>query len=861
MPQANWYRKAESEVLAAHDSTLESGISPSEAERRRKIYGENTIREGKRRSPFRILLSQFTDFLILVLIAAAVIAGFLGEPQDTIAIIAIIVLNAALGFSQEYRAEKAMEALKALASPHARVRRSGGIHTVAAYELVPGDIVLLEAGNLIPADVRILQAFQFKVDESALTGESLSVDKMTPALDRDDLAVADQKNMAFKGTLVTAGRATGLVVSTGMATELGRIAQLLREEVEVKTPLQNRLGRFARGMAFFVVLLCAVIFAIGIFRGQEPVLTFLTALSLAVAGIPEALPAVVTVALALGARTMSRRQALIRKLPAVEALGSVTWVCSDKTGTLTENRMRAQSFWLDGQFHSQPRADWNVMNRILALSNDVNRSPSGDLQGDPTEIALVEAAWEVGYEKEKLEKEFPRVAEVPFSSERGRMSTVHSDLDGTAWVFVKGAPEKVLPLCQTAPEVDGAIEQMARRGFRILAMAYRKVSGPATRLAIDEIEKDLSFAGLIGLMDPPRAGVREAIAACQSAGIQVSMITGDHPFTAAAIGTELGILNSRQTETITGVELEKISDEELKSRAPRTAIYARVAPEQKIRIVKALQEEGQVVAMTGDGVNDAPALKRADVGVSMGKGGTDVAREASHVILLDDNFTTIVTAILEGRRIYDNIRKFVRFALSGNSGEIWTLFAAPFLGLPTPLLPIHILWVNLVTDGLPGLALAVEPEEPAIMKRRPRAPNESIFAHGLWQHSVWVGLLTAALTLGTMAWAYWTEHAHWQSMAFTVLTFTQMGHVMAIRSERESLWRLGLRSNLPLLGAVFLTFVLQLCTLYVPWLNPIFKTEPLFWDELLICTGVSSVVFFAVEVEKWIGRRNQETSQ
>jgi Ca2+-transporting ATPase len=862
-----WYRKTETEALNAQKTHLDHGITPDEVMRRRAEFGENVLEQSHRKSAWRIFFSQFADLLVVVLIAAALIAGFLGEPQDTIAIVAIIVLNAVLGFTQEYRAEKAMEALQALAAPQARVRRHGKVSMVPAYELVPGDIVLLEAGNVIPADLRIIEAFEVRVDESLLTGESVPVDKITRLIEAEQLEVAEQRNMAFKGSLVTAGRATGLVVRTGMATELGRIANLLKEEVEVRTPLQNRLARFAKGLALLVIALCLVIFLVGLLRGEEPVLMFLTALSLAVAGIPEALPAVVTVSLALGARAMIRRNALIRKLPAVEALGSVTVICSDKTGTLTENRMRVEGYRVNGQLHSEApsdhatRPEWQRMLQILALNNDVTISGKGELQGDPTETALVRAAMEAGLDLEDFQKRFPRVAEIPFSSERGLMCTVHENSQAgsaSGLVLVKGAPEKVLPLCRNIADLHrefAEVEKLAGQGFRVLAFAWRELEGRIAGHAVGEFETDLKLAGLVGLMDPPRREVKEAIASCHSAGIRVVMITGDHPHTARAIGERLGILEVGRGEVLTGKELGEISEPALLKRVSTIAIYARVAPEQKIRIVRALQETGEIVAMTGDGVNDAPALKSAAVGVSMGKGGTDVAREASHVILLDDNFATIVAAVREGRRIYDNIRKFVRFALSGNSGEIWTLFAAPFLGLPTPLLPIHILWVNLVTDGLPGLALALEPQEKNIMQRAPRHPRESVFAHGLWQHSVWVGILTAAATLGTLAWAYHTGHAHWQSMAFTVLTLIQMGHVLAIRSERESLLSLGLRSNPALLAAVVFTLILQLATLYVPALNRIFKTEPLSWEELLICSVVSSSVFLAVEIEKWNFRR------
>jgi Ca2+-transporting ATPase len=865
-----WFRKTERQAVQDQRSTLEGGISHAEALLRRQTEGLNVIEDQRRRGRFLLLLAQFNNRLVFVLIVAAVIAGFLGEPEDTIAISLIILLNAILGFVQEYRAEKAMEALQSLAAPQAKVKREGEVLLIPAQELVSGDIVLLESGNSIPADLRLIETYALAINESLLTGESKVVEKVSAPLDEENLPIADQRNMAFKGTLVASGRGVGLVVRTGMGTELGRIAQLLKEEVEVKTPLQRRINSFTQKLAAVVIGVCTVVFGVGLMRGEEPVLMFLTAVSLAVAGIPEALPAIVTVALAIGARVMSRRNALIRKLPAVEALGSVTVICTDKTGTLTENRMQALAGRLGGlsilsdlglrfsEFHEGDRA---LFLRVLALNNDITFNRTGKPHGDPTELALAEFAATLGVTREGCEKKYPRILEAGFSSERLMMSTFHQEEEG-ALLLVKGAPEKVVPLCvqrlragstesfSISHELQAA-DALAHEGYRVLALAYRRVErGEEVAGDLSSIERDLIFLGLVGLIDPPRPAVAKAIATCHEAGVAVVMITGDHPSTARAMGKKIGILTERRPGLISGQELSQISDESLRSRIQEVSIFARVAPEQKIRIVRALQANGEIVAMTGDGVNDAPALKSADVGISMGQSGTDVAREASHIILLDDHFESIGAAIHEGRRIYDNIRKFVRFALSGNTGEIWTLFLAPFLSLPTPLLPIQILWVNLVTDGLPGLALALEPAEYGVMKRPPRAPQESLFARGLWQHALWVGLLTAAVTLGVMGWAIRYHSARWQSMAFTVLTLVQMGHVLAIRSETESLLRQGIRSNLALLGAVLLTFLLQLGTLYIPALNSIFKTQPLTRVELGVCFLASSLVFLAVELEK-----------
>ena len=837
------------------------GLDPDEAARRLERDGPNALAEGKSRGPLRLFAAQFADFMVLILVAAAVVAGLLGEPADIIAILVIVVLNAVLGFVQEFRAERALAALRALASPSARVRRGGTVLTLPASDLVVGDVVLLEAGNVVPADLRLLDAAQLRVEEAALTGESQPAEKSPGVLPSGTAAVGDRRNQAYKGTTVTYGRGTGLVVATGMATELGRIATLLRDEPEVRTPLQRRLARFGQRLAVAVVALCAVIFVVGLLRGEPPVLMFMTALSLSVAAIPEALPAVVTVSLALGARRLVRQNALIRRLPAVETLGSVTYICSDKTGTLTENRMRVEA--VDAGLAEPSGRVHPVLMEALALSNDAEAGPDGEADGDPTEVALYRAAADAGYIRAEMEARLPRVAEVPFSSDRARMTTLHRGARG-AVAFTKGAPERVLPGCVDRLRPDGssgpldagevleAAERMAASGLRVLAFAVRHLAEvPADPAAAEDGQ---SFVGLVGLMDPPREGAAEAVGLCQSAGIHVVMITGDHPATARAVAARLGIARENG-DVATGEELSSLSEPALAERVAQARVCARVAPEDKIRIVRALQARGEIVAMTGDGVNDAPALRRADIGVAMGRGGTDVAREAAHMVLLDDNFATIVRAVREGRRIYDNVRRFIRYTLTSNAGEIWALFLAPFMGLPIPLLPIHILWVNLVTDGLPGLALAVEPAERGVMRRPPRRPAESVFAHGLWQHAVWVGLLMGGVTLATQAWAYRTGNAHWQSMAFTVLTLSQMGHVLAVRSERDSLFALGIASNRPLLWAVILTFMLQMSTLYVPVLQRVFRTHALSAGELALCLALSSVVFFGVEMEKLLVRK------
>jgi Ca2+-transporting ATPase len=865
---AAWHTLSPADTAARLGVDLDSGLSSADAAQRAARCGPNTTPETQRRGAWRMLLEQFTDFMILVLIGAAIISGLIGDPEDTLAIVVIVLLNGLVGFVQEYRAERAVAALKLLAAAHATVCRDGRVFSIPAAALVPGDVAQLEAGNVVPADLRLVDAVRHKVDESALTGESVPVEKSTGALSDPALPLGDRRNMAYKGTVATYGRARGVVVATGAATELGKIASLLQAAEGQKTPLQKRLAQFGQRLALAALAICALVFVSGVLRGEAVGLMFLTAVSLAVAAIPEALPAVVTVSLALGARVMVQKQALIRRLPAVETLGSVTYICSDKTGTLTENRMRAEIVFAAGERQPLPvRRDgepWTLLWRALALSNDAAAAGDGSTRGDPTEVALYQAAAQAGVHKATEEARAPRVAEVPFDSERKCMTTFHRTPEGIV-SFTKGAPEALLDRCSgaltghgvaavEAAEILQHVERMAADGLRVLAVSFRSWAELPRTLEPQTVERDLIFLGLVGLIDPPRAEAGEAVALCRSAGITPVMITGDHPATARAIAMRLGIV-SGDTAVLTGQDLDRMPFEEFERRVETIRVYARVAPEQKIAIVKALQDKGACVAMTGDGVNDAPALQRADIGVAMGVAGTDVAREAADMILLDDNFATIVAAVREGRRIFDNIRKFVKYSVTCNSAEIWTLFLAPFLGLPIPLLPIHILWINLVTDGLPGLTLAVEPEERGIMQRPPRPPQESLFTHGLWQHMIWVGLLMAGTVLLTQAWAYHTGFAHWQTMVFTVLALSQLGHVLAIRSERDSLFRQGLWSNRALCCTVLGTILLQLATVYVPLLNPIFKTEPLSRGELAFSLLASAVVFVAVEIEKWMVRR------
>ncbi len=853
-----WHLRSRVDTLDALDVGSAAGLGDDEAAARLERHGSNELPEGSKRSIWRMLVDQVSDFMIIVLIAAAVVSGVVGDPVDTIAIVVIVILNAVIGLVQEWRAEQALSALRQMAAPSARVRRQGRLLDIPSAEVVPGDIVLLEAGNVVPADLRMIETARLTVAEAALTGESQPVGKREGTLTGDDLALGDRSNMAWKGTTVAYGRGVGVTVATGPDTELGRIARLLDTADETKTPLQRRLASFGARLAWVVLAICAVVFAAGLARGEEPALMFLTAVSLAVAAIPEALPAVVTISLALGAGRMVEQSALIRRLPAVETLGSITYICTDKTGTLTQNSMSAETLSADGE--ESDHEPWTSLYLALALSNDATgTSPTG---GDPTEVALLEAAAARGFHKADLEVTHPRRGELPFDSERKRMSTVH-EIDTGLVAFVKGAPESVVRNCSHRLTEAGSrpfdpdpvlaeADRMAGDGLRVLAIARRELN----QLPDDgDAEHDLTFLGLVGLMDPPRPEAARAVAECRTAGIVPVMITGDHPATARAIAERLGILEGDDTRVVTGTELARLSDSELAATVRSIRVYARVDPEQKIRIVRALQKAGEFTAMTGDGVNDAPALKQADIGVAMGKGGTDVAREASHMVLLDDNFATIVHAVREGRRIFDNIRRFIKYTMTSNSGEIWTIFLAPFLGLPIPLLPIHILWINLVTDGVPGLALAAERAEHDVMDRPPRRPEESIFANGMWQHIMVVGLLMGGVCVTLQAWAIAAGSENWQSMVFTVLCLSQLGHVLAIRSERDSLLAIGPASNRPLTMAVVATFALQMATLYVPALNPIFETAPLTAGELAVVLAASMVVLLAAEAEKALIRR------
>jgi P-type Ca2+ transporter type 2C len=916
------YMLAPTAVLQQLKTNSNDGLSQSEVSRRLDHYGANNLTEQSGESFWRILWKQLTATMVLVLIVAALISIALRDYTNAGAILVIVAFNAILGIRQEYQARQAIAALKKMAVSIVKVRRDCHTQEVSASELVPGDIVLLETGNLVAADYRLLESVNLRIQESSLTGESESVDKQVQALESNDLALADRHNMAYMGTVITYGRGLAVVTATGNDTELGQIATAIQTVKPKQTPLQQRLDQLGGRLALVTFMLVLVIFGLGLRRGEDLSLMFLTAVSLAVAAVPEGLPAVVTITLALGATRMIKRQALIRQLPAVETLGSVTVICSDKTGTLTENRMTATFLAVEGhevdlsqslaELGNDKDGDWsNLLEEIPELTllltgamlcNDavvethVDRPHSLQAVGDPTEGALVMAAAHMGLSKTESEQSLPRVTEQPFDAERKRMTTLHklppitesmpkatklivSELLGLGEashiVFTKGGVGSLLAVTsrvwvkgQAIPLDDASYQKimagndrLARNGMRVLGIAFRPLV--STSIGLDynastehpeTLEKDLIFIGMIGLIDPIRLDVKDAILTCQSAGIRPVMITGDHPLTAQAIARNLGIVPNDRI--LTGPEISQLSSQALQDRVETISVYARVSPQNKLDIVKALQKRGHIVAMTGDGVNDAPALKQADIGIAMGITGTDVAKEAADMVLLDDNFATIVAAVQEGRVIYDNIRKFIKYTLTGNAGELWVILLAPLIGMPLPLLPIQILWINLLADGLLALALSVEPAERRIMARPPRRPNESIFSRGVGRDIVWIGLSLGLLLLAT-AYRYWSMgQANWQTMVFTTLALSRVWMAEAMRVDRDSLWRIGLFSNRPLLAAVTITLGLQLAVIYIPVLQSIFKTTALSPHDLGISFLLSSVVFCVIELEKWFIRRS-----
>jgi Ca2+-transporting ATPase len=932
---AGWHALDKDEVLQKLGADAARGLETAEAARRLEEHGPNVLEERELKSPWRILWEQITSAMVLILIGAAIISALLGDMTDATAILVIVVLNAALGVRQEFKAEKAIAALKALSVPTVRVRRNGATREISARELVPGDIVLIETGNLIPADGRLLKSHNLRIQEAALTGESEPVEKDHEPVLGEGAPLAEHLNMVYLGTMVTYGRATAVVTQTGMNTQIGHIASMIQTVAEEATPLQRRLEHLGRTLAVAALFLVAVIFSLGMLRGGEIRQMFLVAISMAVAAVPEGLPAVVTIALALGSQRMLKRNALIRKLPAVETLGSVTVICSDKTGTLTQNRMTVTILDVAGQqvnlktdldgrrpcsccgtspldFLDCPPALVLLLMGGALCNDAVMEREEGDSEadgleavGDPTETALLVAAARMGFEKSRMEHILPRIGEVPFDSERKLMTTLHrleeaqnesagafktilgaiSDEASRAtpegasgavpegraashFIFSKGGVDSVLSISGSVLEgksiqllSDGwrrrvleSNDKLATKGMRVLGVAYRTLASPPADHRRETLERDAVFLGVIGMIDPARPEAKNAVGTCKTAGIRPVMITGDHPLTARHIAQDLGIVSDGRI--LTGRDLSQMSREQLEDVVDEVDVYARVSPEHKLRIVDALKNRGHIVAMTGDRVNDAPALKKADIGVAMGITGTDVTKQVADMVLLDDNFATIVAAVEEGRVIYDNIRKFMKYLLTTNSGELYVMLLAPFLGMPLPLLPLQILWINLVTDGLPALALGVEPAEPDVMRRRPHRPDESIFARGLGRHVLWVGLVMGLVPLLTGYWYWHADDPTWQTMVFTILTFAQMSHALAIRSDRHSLFRIGIFSNKPLLGAVMLTTVLQMALIYVPFLQTVFHTAPLPAGEMLLCIALSTSVFWAVEGEKWLIRRS-----
>lgn len=878
--------------------TRPEGLSRIEAKDRLVKYGFNELRGEKRTSPYRIFLEQFRSYLVIILLVAMAISAFLGEIIDTVVIGIIVVINAIVGFTQEYRAERALEALKELTTPRTIVIRDGKEAELPSREIVPGDTIVIETGDRVPADSRLIDVIGLKVDESSLTGESFAISKGVDAIP-ENTPLADRGNMIFMGTVSTYGRGKGVVVATGMKTEIGQIAEMIQVAEREPTPLQVKLANLGKHLGIIILALCGVVFLTGVLRALNIFEMFLIAVGLAVAAIPEGLPAIVTMALALGVQRMVKRNVIIRKLPAVETLGCSTVICSDKTGTLTQNEMTVREiyvnnkmyqitgvgykpegkFYLDGK-EIDPKNDESIslLLRIDSLCNNASLEYDEEkghwlIIGDTTEGALLVAAAKAGLQKDELEKKFKRKIEIPFDSDRKRMTTIHSTSEGNNVAYVKGAVEVVLGLSSHIYE-NGQMNElteekrkqilqinqgMAEKALRVLGMAFKKLPKKMTQFASETVEKDLVFVGLSGMMDPPRKEVKDALRLSKMAGIRSIMITGDHKITAMAVAKELSLMRDGDL-VLTGVELDEISDEELERTIDRVAVFARVSPKHKMRIVKAFKKKRQIVAMTGDGVNDAPALKSAEIGVAMGITGTEVTKEASDMILTDDNFASIVAAIEEGRMIYDNISKVVRYLISTNFGEILTLFIGTLIGLPLPVIAIQILWINLVTDGLPALALGVEPGEPDIMERKPRDPREEILSRKSLVYAIGVG---AIMCVGTLALFIYglnlyppdPELAGPRTIAFTVLMMFQMFSVLNFRSERNSLFKIGVLTNKHLIGAVFSSILLQLAVIYVPFLQGVFGTVPIGLFEWLLIILVSSSALVIVEIQKLIVRK------
>ena len=889
----NWFNLSIDEVQRKLNTDVDSGLKKEEVSKRQSQYGFNELKAKKKKSLIQKFLEQFKDFMIIVLIIAAIVSGIIGVKEgegitDTIIIMIVVVVNAIIGVAQENKAEKSLEALQKMSSHVAKVVRNSKLEVVQSRELVPGDVVVLETGDFIPADLRIIEAVNLKSQESALTGESVPVDKTSDKIE-GDIPLGDRKNILFSSSLITYGRGKGIVVETGMETEVGKIAEMINETEDEATPLQVKLNNLGKTLGIVALVICAIIFVVGTMYGKEPIHMFMTAVSLAVAAIPEGLAAISTIVLAIGVQRMVKRNAIVKKLPAVETLGSASVICSDKTGTLTQNKMTVQKIFANGKLQGIEEigtlsVEEETVVESSMLCNDTKIASDGNLTGDPTETALVDMGLKLNFSK-NIYKENPRVAEIPFDSDRKLMTTVHKIGDKFV-VYTKGGVDELLKCCVAyskngevrkdlenyMPEIQKSNKEMAENALRVLAMAYKEFNHPLTEEDMKNLESDLIFVGMVGMIDPPREEAKEAVKKCISAGIKPVMITGDHKITAMAIAKELGILKDGD-EAVTGTELEEMTDDELVSRVKNISVYARVSPEHKVRIVKAWQANGEIVAMTGDGVNDAPALKKADIGCAMGVVGTDVAKEAADVILTDDNFATVVSAVEEGRRIYDNILKAISFLLSSNVGEIVVLFIAilitpwlantfgitqEYINYLEPLLPIQILWINLVTDSLPALALAYDPAEKDVMNRKPAKNSKGVFTKGLSFRVIYQGIMIGLLTLIAFICGLSTNSPDQmvkidtaQTMAFAVLAFSELVHVFNVRNNKKSLFKSNPFNNKYLILATIVSAALMFIVLLVPALRSIFSIVLLPADKLAETIALIFAPILIVEIMKF----------
>ena len=861
--QNKWFNESAEETCKILETNFNNGLNVEEVSERQKKYGLNELEAKKKKTLFQKFLEQFKDFMIIVLIISAIISGIIGVIEgegitDTLIILVVVIVNAIIGVMQENKAEKSLEALQKLSSHVAKVVRNGKLQVVQSRELVPGDIVVLETGDYVPADLRLFESVNLKAQEAALTGESVPVEKITEIINNDEIGIGDRKNMVFSSSLITYGRGKGIVTSTGMNTEVGKIAGIINETIDTETPLQIKLNKLGKTLGIVALVICAIIFGIGLLYGKEPIHMFMTAVSLAVAAIPEGLPAVSTIVLAIGVQRMVKRNIIIKTLPAIETLGSATVICSDKTGTLTQNKMTVQKIFYSGNIIDVDdikdiNNDLEKLIYTAMLCNDTKISENNELTGDPTETALVDLGFKLNFKK-SIYEDMPRTFEIPFESDRKLMTTVNKVNDKYI-VYTKGGVDELLNRCINYVEnseikndlesykkiISNNNENMAKEALRVLAFGYKELYHKPNKEELENLESDLTYIGMVGMIDPPRIEAKDAVKKCKTAGIKPVMITGDHKITAIAIAKELGILNN-ESEAITGSELEKMTQEELTKNIRNYSVYARVSPEHKVRIVKAWQANGEIVAMTGDGVNDAPALKTADIGCAMGIVGTDVAKEAADVILTDDNFSSVVAAVEEGRRIYDNILKAIQFLLSSNVGEIIALFVAilitPILahvfgisdisGLE-PLLPIHILWINLVTDSLPALALAVDPAAKNIMEREPLKQGKGIFTKGMTMRIIYQGIMIGIITIIAFIIGLATTNSTdaerikaGQTMAFCVLALSQLVHIYNIRDNKKSIFKSNIFNNSKLILATIASAALMFIILFIPGLREIF---------------------------------------